>query len=600
MRLNVQHRILSQTGAEAIERTEVIQPLWNDYGTLTRVHLCGGPHASVIMKHIQIPEQLQHPRGFATDMSRRRKIRSYQIEMHWYRNLNDCLGDGAPTPDCLDAFSDGQDLFLLLEDLHCRGFDRVHNGVQWAEMLVVLEWLAAFHATFIGDPAEGLWPSGTYWHLQTRPDELAVIDGTRLHRYAALIDARLRCSAFSTIVHGDAKLANFLFSGDRLRVAAVDFQYVGRGPAMKDVAYFVGSCLSGSECERRETVILDRYFDALRRHLPASVDAELIETDWRPLYPIAWADFERFMLGWSPGHRKLTDYSDATTNRALEFITDELLTAATAAARAAGSFIMASRGQPLSVQSKGMASPAADAVTEIDVAAQAIIAEHLAETVQRYDLGVLAEEGAHDDSRMRKHAFWAVDPLDGTQNFVEGKTGFATSIALVSQQGETLLGVVYDPVNDRLYEAVKGGGVKVNGSPMAPLSDEHGLNRTAWYADRSLKRHPRFEAYTAAFHVRFEGGAVMNGIHVLTQPNSIYAKGPKPTRGGCAIWDLAAVSLMIQESGGSVQTYGGKPLPLNRPHTVYFNDVGFLMSSGDSGGAHALQQIRLIDASLLE
>ena len=327
------------------------------------------------------------------------------------------------------------------------------------------------------------------------------------------------------------------------------------------------------------------------------MDPGLIETEWRPLYPVAWADFERFMLGWSPGHRKLTDYSDATTDRALEFITDELLIAATAAARAAGSFIMASRGQPLSVQSKGMDSPAADAVTEIDVAAQAIIADHLAETVQRYDLGMLAEEGIHDDSRMRKHAFWAVDPLDGTQYFVEGKTGFATSIALVSQKGEVLLGVIYDAVNDRLYDAVKGGGVRVNGASMAPVSDEPMSGRTAWYADRSLKRHPQFQAYVEAFHVRFEGGAVMNGIHVLTQPNSVYAKGPKSTRGGCAIWDLAALSLMIQECGGLVQTYQGKPLSLNRPHTVYFNDIGFSMSSVGLDGDAVLRRIRQIEVT---
>ena len=121
-----------------------------------------------------------------------------------------------------------------------------------------------------------------------------------------------------------------------------------------------------------------------------------------------------------------------------------------------------------------------------------------------------------------------------------------------------------------------------------------------WFADRSLRSHPSFDAYAKVFDVRFVGGAVMNSIQVLMHPNSVYAKGPKSSLGGCAIWDLAAVSLMIEECGGVVQTYDRMPLPLNRTETVYFNDIGFSMSSGDSNGADALQQIRLIDASPVE
>ena len=206
--------------------------------------------------------------------------------------------------------------------------------------------MAHFHARFIDDAAEGLWPCGSYWHLATRPEELANIAGSRLHCFAGLLDARLRCGAFPTLVHGDAKLANFLFTQDKAQVAAVDFQYVGRGAAMKDVAYFVGSCLDGPECERLENELLDVYFDALRPCLPNQVDAPALEAEWRSLYPVAWADFERFMLV-EPVHRKLTDYSDATTERAIDAVTEELTAVARAASLAAGRFIQENRDRPL-------------------------------------------------------------------------------------------------------------------------------------------------------------------------------------------------------------------------------------------------------------
>ena len=76
------------------------------------------------------------------------------------------------------------------------------------------------------------------------------------------------------------------------------------------------------------------------------MDAEALEKEWRALYPVAWADFERFMMGWSPGHRKLTEYSDATTERALDAITDELLAAAREACLTAGRFIQDNRTRP--------------------------------------------------------------------------------------------------------------------------------------------------------------------------------------------------------------------------------------------------------------
>ena len=412
----VRTHILEHTGAADIGRVQVIQPLWNHYGTLMRVYLVGAQCASVVVKHIKIPNEDRHPRGFAGARSRARKVRSYAVEAHWYKVQNALLANSARTPRCLASIEHDGELFLLLEDLAESGYTRTPGHIQWAEVCAVIEWLGRFHGRMMGVDASGLWPQGTYWHLDTRPDELDEIRGTRLHDFAGLLDARLRSSAFQTLVHGDAKLANFCFTGDLKEVAAVDFQYVGRGCGMVDLAYFIGSCMGEAEAKRRETEILQIYFEALKSALPDAIDKTALIADWTALYPVAWADFERFMRGWSPGHRKLTTYSDEVAELACTNIEQELMALAAEACRQAGALISQYAGERIKVRSKGFSTPAGDMVTEVDLRAQQLITDVLAPSLLKYDLGWLAEEEDCDKSRLNKHAFWAVDPLDGTQS----------------------------------------------------------------------------------------------------------------------------------------------------------------------------------------
>ena len=207
---------------------------------------------------------------------------------------------------------------FVLEDLDEAGF-RVRKQDLEADALVhCLSWLASFHATFLGVAPEGLWPTGTYWHLDTRPDELAVIQSVELREAAAQIDAILGACRTPTLVHGDAKSANFCFADDGTSVAAVDFQYVGGGCGIKDVAYLLSSCLHPVECEIYAERALDSYFVFLRRALRGrDVDVDAVEEEWRYLYPFAWADFTRFLAGWAPEHWKLHEYSLALTHEVL-------------------------------------------------------------------------------------------------------------------------------------------------------------------------------------------------------------------------------------------------------------------------------------------
>jgi len=302
------NRFIQQvTGADRLVSLGVVQRLWSGYGSIERIGLEGTDVSSVIVKHVK-PGSGKHPRGWNTDLSHRRKLKSYKVEMYWYERQDKHIAATHPRiPRCFGAKTDGDEVLIVLEDLDESGFAGRRSSVKQSEWQACIRWLAAFHAQHLGDDIDGLWSSGTYWHLETRPDELEELDDLDLKNAASVIDARLKASSFHTLVHGDAKLANFCFNKTESEVAAVDFQYIGGGCGMKDLAYFVGSCFRDAEAEKREAEVLDFYFDEFRVY---STQAQKVEDDWRPLYRVAWADFHRFLKGWSPEHWKLSDYSE--------------------------------------------------------------------------------------------------------------------------------------------------------------------------------------------------------------------------------------------------------------------------------------------------
>lgn len=307
------------TGGRALS-VEVVQTLWSGYGQLLRCRLTGGNRDSVIIKHVRWPTASHHPRGWNSTRSHERKVRSYQVETQWYRDYADRCDERCRVPRCLAATNLGEEVVLVLEDLDASGFDSRRQSVGDVEIEACLTWLAEFHATFLGTAPHALWDVGTYWHLATRPDELAVLENGALKRAACEIDRRLNASTFQTLVHGDAKLANFCFTADGTTVAAVDFQYVGGGCGMKDVAYLVSSCLNEAEAERREASLLNVYFSRLEAALTrrgVAIDIVALCEEWRSLYAWAWTDFYRFLKGWSPGHWKIHRYSERLANQVL-------------------------------------------------------------------------------------------------------------------------------------------------------------------------------------------------------------------------------------------------------------------------------------------
>ncbi|MBT4836385.1 MAG: DUF1679 domain-containing protein [Methylococcales bacterium] len=319
--------ILNATGASTLTQTEMIQSLWSGYGEILRYKLTDSRLQSVVVKHVRLPDKKKHPRGWNTDLSHARKVKSYRVEMAWYQQWNQFCDESCLTADCLALETQDDEVLMVLEDLDQSGYPARKSMVSNDEINQCLSWLANFHATFLGKQPTNLWPLGTYWHLETRPDELNALNDSVLKKAAHLIDQKLQDSPFQTFVHGDAKLANFCFSADGKKVAAVDFQYVGGGCGMKDVGYFLGSCLDENESQQLIPQFLEFYFQSLKKSLISKqtlVDFEALEANWRDLFPLAWTDFHRFLKGWSPGHWKINDYSERVARSVLENLKNEI------------------------------------------------------------------------------------------------------------------------------------------------------------------------------------------------------------------------------------------------------------------------------------
>lgn len=299
--------IAEATGARSARRGERIQSLWSGYGEIFRVHLTGGDVPTAIVKSVKPPSRLRRTKS---DLSHVRKCRSYDVETAWYRGFATRCDATCRVPALLASQVATDAWLFVLEDLDAAGFPERRRDPQGRELELCLAWLASFHARFLGVAPNGLWKTGTYWHLATRPDELAAIDDVALREAAPVIDRMLRTCSFQTLVHGDAKPANFCFAPRAGGVAAVDFQYVGGGCGMKDVAYLLSDPAGSEATSLRQ---LDVYFAHLREAIAADakrrtteggapVDVDALETEWRSLYPIACADFYRFLAGWAKEH----------------------------------------------------------------------------------------------------------------------------------------------------------------------------------------------------------------------------------------------------------------------------------------------------------
>ncbi|HYG59962.1 MAG TPA: inositol monophosphatase family protein, partial [Symbiobacteriaceae bacterium] len=152
----------------------------------------------------------------------------------------------------------------------------------------------------------------------------------------------------------------------------------------------------------------------------------------------------------------------------------QYLSAAVDAARAAGALIRSSLG---AYQTLGTKSGVHDLVTDVDRASEALISRRLLEAFPGHlffgEEGMTEGPARHErdaDPGQVEH-LWVCDPIDGTTNFVHGIPCCTVAIAL-ARYGEPVVGVVYDPMRDEMFTAVRGGGAHLNGRPIQVRGDQ--------------------------------------------------------------------------------------------------------------------------------
>ncbi len=261
---------------------------------------------------------------------------------------------------------------------------------------------------------------------------------------------------------------------------------------------------------------------------------------------------------------------------------NELKAIAVEAALEAGDLIRSYARKKVTIEHKeGGISYASQVVTEVDKKAEAIILKHLNPTLEKHNLALLSEETEDDNSRFEKPHFWCVDPLDGTLSFIEGRAGYSVAIALISKEGESVLGVVFDPVKSNLYVAQKSKGVSKNGKPWHPKIKNNFLT---YVTDKKLEKDARSEdikrilekksTNLPPYQILDGAGSIMNAIRVLENGPAVMLKFPKPEKGGGSLWDFGATEIFFKELGLRATNFHGDKLDLNRKDSSFLNHEG--------------------------
>ena len=240
---------------------------------------------------------------------------------------------------------------------------------------------------------------------------------------------------------------------------------------------------------------------------------------------------------------------------------DHELRVAVELARAAGAAILAEYEGPLRVEQKNYDDDV-EPVTQADRIANELIVNRLKQEFPGD--GILAEESIDTERRLSKSRVWMVDPLDGTNGFIDGNGDFAVQIGLVDN-GECVVAVVYLPLPDVLYRAVLGGGTWLERPELQPetvsVSDRRTFETMRLAASRS-HRSPRMNRVVQRFGFREEVQRGSVGIKIgllVEQQCDVYIHLSSRTKQ----WDTCAPQLILTEAGGRLSDLFGRPLNYN-------------------------------------
>jgi myo-inositol-1(or 4)-monophosphatase len=211
-------------------------------------------------------------------------------------------------------------------------------------------------------------------------------------------------------------------------------------------------------------------------------------------------------------------------------------------------------------------------VTPADLAMQDRMQKELKQIWPQYEM--LGEEMTEAEQRQviendetnKSEGYWCIDPLDGTTNFAAGLPFFAVSIALIINKQQQL-GLIYDPVRDEMFTAIKGQGAWLNDKPLPSSVEMLKRDMTAGtvaskkhlVAEIDIKRLPenlavKLVTENAYISQRNIGSSAIDWCWMAAGRFSLYLHG------GQKLWDYAAGSLIFDEVGGYSSSFDGQPV----------------------------------------
>lgn len=235
------------------------------------------------------------------------------------------------------------------------------------------------------------------------------------------------------------------------------------------------------------------------------------------------------------------------------------------AAREAGELLITEFDRPQQLSYKGEV----DIVTEADRKSESLIVARLLKHFPGH--AILGEEGGTTGAGGARYR-WLVDPLDGTTNFAHGFPVFAVSIGLL-EDGEPLIGAVYNPVTRDMFTATKGQGA-FRGQKRIRVSTVETLSKSllaTGFPSHKRTQNPNIHYYwefTLRSHgVRRAGSAALDLCSVACgQFEGFWEFGLKP-------WDTAAGMLIVREAGGTVSDFSGGPYHPGDPELLVSNGL---------------------------
>lgn len=212
--------------------------------------------------------------------------------------------------------------------------------------------------------------------------------------------------------------------------------------------------------------------------------------------------------------------------------------------------------------------------TQADKAADKYIVSELQKRYSASDYGYLSEESQDNRQRLQRERVWIIDPIDGTNDFIARTGYFGIQIGLVERRGDIwqpVLGVMYQPVADRLYFAVEGQGAFVEasggnkGARTSPLrvsdcKDPRTMRLVVSRSHMTEKLQFVVARIPQATSLRV-GGMGIKLCRIAQNEADYYVN---ISRGKTKEWDTCAPELILREAGGTITDLDGKPLGYNR------------------------------------